>query len=413
MTDPLSAYIHRSWLVDSGGGLSEGVNKVAIYYWDTSGLSWVKATGGAVPGANVNVTNFPANYTVLQGTVPWSDNISQWGGAATSQGQKTMAASIPVSIASDQPDHYGVQQYLAPNGEVVAVPLYKLIGDVFTGASIDPNFWTTNLGTGGSANIASGQLTVSTGTTANNAVELTSVRTARFSGLAPNKLRIVVQLPDTGVANNVRHWGMWTATAGATFEMNGTTFQLVTRKDGVDSAIASGSFNGQYGTTFAPGTASHFYEIIYQPRQVVWLADNRIIHTLSASATPWSNDLNLPIHIGNVNSGGSTTNVSFSLRIATIARFGIPQIQPTKKYIHGAGTFLLKNTPGNLHSIVINSNTGTTIAVYDALSAVAGTEIALVNPNQITTLNYSQLPFSTGLTVVTTGATIDCTIVYE
>lgn len=33
---------------------------------------------------------------------PWTDNISQWGGAATTLGQKAMAASVPVVIASDQ-----------------------------------------------------------------------------------------------------------------------------------------------------------------------------------------------------------------------------------------------------------------------------------------------------------------------
>jgi len=40
--------------------------------------------------------------TVDQGTSPWVSNISQFGGSAVSLGQKLMAASIPVTIASDQ-----------------------------------------------------------------------------------------------------------------------------------------------------------------------------------------------------------------------------------------------------------------------------------------------------------------------
>jgi hypothetical protein len=41
--------------------------------------------------------------TVDQGTIPWADNISQWfGSTAPTVGQKLMASSIPVVIASDQ-----------------------------------------------------------------------------------------------------------------------------------------------------------------------------------------------------------------------------------------------------------------------------------------------------------------------
>lgn len=435
MTDPLSAYIHRTWLVDSDGALSENVNKVAIYYWDSNSLSWVKATGGAVPGANVNVTNFPATYTVLQGSTPWVENISQWGGVATSQGQKAMIGSLPVVVASDQStinthvigfdDHYGTQQYIAPNGEVVAVPLYKLVGDVFTGAAIDPNFWNVSLGTGGSANISLGQLTVDTGTTANNAVELTSVRRARFSGLAPNKERIVVQLPDTGVVNNLRHWGVGemgvgVLARGASFELNGLTFQLVLAKNSVQTTIASGSFNGQYGATFAPGLVSHFYEIIYQPRQVIWLADNKIIHTFSASAAPWTDDLNLPIHFGNVNSNGLAQSVTMALRIATIARFGIPQTQPTSAFLQRTTVDIsqnLKNTPGNLHGIVISNVVNNAVVTLYNNTTATGSVFWSSGPMSNNTFPFEipmdEIPFSVGLSVSLTGAAVSVLVKYE
>lgn len=39
---------------------------------------------------------------VTQGTTPWVDNIAQFGGTAVSLGQKVMASSMPVVIASDQ-----------------------------------------------------------------------------------------------------------------------------------------------------------------------------------------------------------------------------------------------------------------------------------------------------------------------
>lgn len=49
-------------------------------------------------------TTQPVSGTVsaTQGTTPWTDNISQWGGSATTLGQKVSASSVPVVIASDQ-----------------------------------------------------------------------------------------------------------------------------------------------------------------------------------------------------------------------------------------------------------------------------------------------------------------------
>lgn len=149
-------------------------------------------------------------------------------------------------------DHYGINQYFAPNGEVVAVPLYKLAGDSFGGDILDSAMWTASLGTGGTATTNTGELILSTGTTANNATSIVSVTTARFSGLAPNKIRIVVQLMDAGITNNVRRGGMFTATDGTFFELNETTFKLVRRKGSVDTAITNGFFNGQWGQLFRP-----------------------------------------------------------------------------------------------------------------------------------------------------------------
>jgi hypothetical protein len=83
-----------------------GTQNVNVTEWDTTTLGAPSAYGtspGAVNviGVNAFITNTPT-VTANQGTTPWSDNISQWGGASTSLGQKTMSASVPVVIASDQ-----------------------------------------------------------------------------------------------------------------------------------------------------------------------------------------------------------------------------------------------------------------------------------------------------------------------
>lgn len=53
------------------------------------GLSTGSNTIGAVNQGTANAT-------------PWNENISQWGGTGTTLGQKTMSASVPVVISSDQ-----------------------------------------------------------------------------------------------------------------------------------------------------------------------------------------------------------------------------------------------------------------------------------------------------------------------
>jgi hypothetical protein len=593
MTDPLSAYIHRSWLVDGDGAQSENVNKVAIYYWDTIGLSWTKATGGAIPGANVNVTNFPANYTVLQGTIPWSDNISQYGGVATSLGQKAMASSIPITLASDQStvstaggttlttdktlltktiltgaavdgsgfvnvgtttdggivinqniavdalsstttnlaggatftgpaipdlnytavqyaiksdqnctvyveqspdainwdisdafsfnaptgsgntvqlvasyyrirvtntstvastylrlqvikvpflpslprsldadghlsthvygsqDFRGIEHYNAPNGEFVSVPLYKLCGDSFGGDIIDPSMWTTTLGTGGTAVTTTGQLELSTGTTANNSTSVVSITTARFSGLAPNKVRIPLSIPDGGTVNNIRIWGMRTANDGAYFKLSGTTLDLITFLNGAETVRATnGAFNGQFGLTFNIGTSSHFYEVIWQPRQVVWLADNKIIHTFNAAVAPWSGTLHFPIYLENTNINGSTTNVVLQVRLAAAARFGIPQMEKKATFVSGiTAATIIKHDIGNFHDITISAIANNArIIFYDNIAA-SGKVLFDTGPMPANTtpisLSMGGAHYNIGLTVVISGASANVLAIWD
>jgi hypothetical protein len=315
-------------------------------------------------------------------------------------------------------DHYGTPQYFAPNGEAVAVPLYKLAGDSFGGDLLDPALWTASLGTGGTATTNTGELVLSTGTTADNVTSVTSVTTAFFSGLAPNKLRIVVQLGDSGVANNTRRGGMFTATDGAFFELSGTTFSLVRRKGGVDTPIRNGFLNGQWGSTFSPGTTSHFYEIIYQPRQIIWIADQKTLHVYNSAAAIWTNTMHLPIRMENFNSGGSTTNVSMSCRLATAARFGIGDME--KKGTFQSGTTaatVIKRQTGNLHDITISAvSNNSQIILYDntAASGKILFDTGAMPANTIPiSLTMGGVHFNVGLTLAITGADSNCLVIWS
>ena len=329
----------------------------------------------------------------------------------------------PESNSNGFKDHYGTQQYIAPNGELVTVPLYKLVGDAFFDSVIDPLLWTTSAGTGGSVAASGGQLIMQTGTTANNVTSVSSAHIARFSGLAPNKCRIPLQCPDGGTINNTRQWGVATIADGAYFDFTGTTLSCYTIKGGVATLRASSGsatvpFNGQFGTSFTMGTSSHFFEIVYQPRQVIWLADNKIIHTLNAAASTWTDTLHLPLRFVNFNTGGSTTNVTMQVRLGAIARFGIPQTQTDGYYQQGLTAGVqLKYGPGNLLGFTASGVTnGAIITLYDGTST-AGKIIdstgAMGPQTQPLPIPEYGEAFNDGLFLTITGASANAKVSFD
>ena len=81
------------------------------------------------------------------------------------------------------------------------------------------------------------------------------------------------------------------------------------------------------------------------------------------------------------------------------------------KYIAGAATTICKYGAGDFHRIVNNDNAGSCI-IYDNVAG-AGTIIASIDLTKVLGSIEINAPFSTGLTIVTTGATAKVTMVYE
>jgi len=105
--NPAEDYAQGSTTSGQNGVLTQGaVTTAAPTYTtgQTSPLSLNASGGLRVDGSGVTQ---PVSGTVTanQGTAnatPWNENIAQWGGTATSLGQKVSASSVPVVIASDQ-----------------------------------------------------------------------------------------------------------------------------------------------------------------------------------------------------------------------------------------------------------------------------------------------------------------------
>jgi len=105
-------------------------------------------------------------------------------------------------------DLNGIQSFNTPTGEQRTISPVRLIGADFEGYTIDPSFWiAASAGAGASVSQAGGTLTLVNGTGAAGTVTCYSVRRARYVGGISNRYRGVIQLGDTGTANNTRRWG--------------------------------------------------------------------------------------------------------------------------------------------------------------------------------------------------------------
>lgn len=139
---------------------SEGVQYTATLVWNTGTLQWEKATGGAVPGTNVTVTNFPATYPVtgtfwqatqpvsISGTVPVSGTITANQGTSPWVGtdNDAMASGTITAIDSIVPAPAGGGQMVSgasTAGSIIAIAIPG--GKSGWAVGVAGGTWTTTL----------------------------------------------------------------------------------------------------------------------------------------------------------------------------------------------------------------------------------------------------------------------------
>lgn len=306
----------------------------------------------------------------------------------------------------------GTRAEVEPLGSLKTVSPVRLVGTSF-GAVEDANFWTKTV-TGSGAVTFDGQATVSTGATADSTAKLVSVRKGRYVPGATNQFRAVARLSTVAEADNIRRFGAYDTNDGFFFQVDGTTFGVGSRKGASDTIVSSGSFNGNYGASVTMDTTIKRLVITYTNVSAKFYVNDILLHTISASTTTSTNTLTLAITMENINSNGNTTDNSFQVRFACIMRLGELLTESIYKYLTtGAGTVVCKYGAGVIHNMIIQDGAaGSSIGIYDALSAVNPILIfntaSIASPQSIT----FNCPFSTGLTVVITG-TVSTVIIYE
>lgn len=310
-----------------------------------------------------------------------------------------------------------------PNQELLISPRYRLVGSQFEGATLDTNFWTTSVSTGTVA-LSGSNVTITSGTANGHYARLYSNRRARFVSGATNKFRCHMRLGDTGTANVKRRWGiaygaaMPTITDGAYFELDGTTFSVVTLKTGGEARVSSGSFNGQYGYTYAVTTSNTTWEILYGNGNVQFIVNGILLHKVTASAATWSDTMHFHVWMDVSNSGASAT-VSFYTRTAHIATLGNMLTQPTSYYFASGTTagVNLKLGPGNIHTVIVNNVANNAVITLSDSTTAATPAIWVHTAGAASTaayaLDFQGAPFYTGLRLTVASFNASVTVIYE
>jgi hypothetical protein len=390
------------------------------YYYSKGGQSWTTQAVNSYVRVIITVAN-PAEQTTsyfrLQTALcPIVEALPR---ALDDEGYLKTCANL-------HSEHFDKEVIVTPMNALKVANSVRLSGTTFVGTTVDPNFWVSALGVGGSAAQAAGEMTLGTGTTANNQTSITSSRIARYMGSAPNTYRSVIRIPawTTGSAGHTctAQWGAFDDLDGFYFEAVQTnpavtpTLQLRSRKtvggNTVDAAAIT-VFNGDLGASYILDNNVHTYEIFWTNSSVWYFIDGMLLHKTNSAIATLTATLSLKVSSLVKNGGGNTFNNTLVIRVSTISRLGA--LQTSTQYFHGttAATNRLKYGPGILHKIIVGNSAGTLITVVDNFTGSTPV-ISVINSPQSDApfiLDFD-LAFNTGLSIISTG-TWDYTVVYE
>jgi len=341
-----------------------------------------------------------------------------------------IAVPLPSSLSSDRrlqvettiTGRINTERYswINPTNEQATSPVYRMVGTTFDGTTLDTNFWTDGSLLDGSIVQTGSDIKLHTdavaGGTPASSAKYTSVRKARFVAGSAMLFAGGFNFKTAYTANNIRRVGVYTTQAtinspvdGFYFELSNASFSVNSRANsGIVSSIASGSFNGELGVSWAPTTDTYYnLTIEYTPLAIFFYVNNQLLHKKQGAQQSYY--MTLPITIECLNTSG-TTDVSFETVGMYIARQGELITNPQYKYLGSNTTSVLKYGAGILLRIVSVENAGT-ITIYDN-TAASGTQICVIDSSKVYGSMEFQAPFSNGLTVVT-ASNARVTVIYE
>ena len=235
-----------------------------------------------------------------------------------------MSRSFAQEIWNPKMGTAGAYAHVSHFGVLKTGGAINIIEGNFPGSSINSTMWSDEAENSATVTVGQGVASMQCGTNSAGSCKVKSVRKGIFRAGQVTTFQSGVYA-GTGIADNIRRWGVMDDDEqnGLFFELNGTTFRVVARAGGNDTAVAAASFN--IDTGFTPGASNNTYRIFYSAGRAVFCAaaqgNLRPLHAMVDSNYPLVETLDLGIYYENTNSG-NTTNKEMRIRGSSISVLG-------------------------------------------------------------------------------------------
>lgn len=300
--------------------------------------------------------------------------------------------------------------------DLYTVQRTSLIADNFRqSGGLDLVTWNRVVTGTGTAIITSGRLQFQTGVTANSTAQVTSFQRGRFMSGSHQIFRVGAKIPDAGVVNCKRRFGVFDNNNGYFYELDGTILYAVSRRSGVDTRVASSSWNVITTFVLSAAGSSHRFELNYFGNTCIFVINGDVHHIMSGEVggLPRTAEINFPNRFELINFGGNIVDNALTITGTSQQRYGPDQASPRFINLVGAQSILIKADAGALRRVIVNSGSGTNTAVFYDNTAASGTTIATIDVNKNQGSIEFGTNFSNGLFVVTTGAGTDVTVIFD
>jgi hypothetical protein len=286
---------------------------------------------------------------------------------------------------------------IAPTGAFETAELIRLIGGNFESGALPTVTWETAVTGSGTVTAVTGELIMSTGVTANSIAEVQSANRAEFTTATFNKAHLAFQMDNFTNADVIREFGMFDPVTpivsgdGVFFRNDGGTFSVVRRKGGADVAeVFVADFNG--GNMFTEDNNIHIYELVYNAGVILFMQDRKILHRMTSLDTVAYETTHLTLGARIENENGNTVDNTLESRGFSCSRIGTSSAAPDSITLNTPSTGLLKNSPGELASVIINDSgaAGATLELYDDVAAVGTPIVSLDLTAGLVALEYNR-----------------------
>lgn len=306
---------------------------------------------------------------------------------------------------------------VAPNGTLNVGDLIRLVGGNFiSGRSLLAHIWTESFTGSGSTSTVDGELIISTGVVADSTAMVESFDTARFITATFNLTHQAIGNMGWDNTDVDRIWGAIdnNLTNGVGFRNNAGAISVVRYKNSVlTEEVLEASFNGN--AAFIKSDSLKIYEIFYNAGTIFFEQNGNLIHKMQStdSAAFGTPHLKIGHIVKNIN--GNIVDNKMTTRGSSISRIGSSSAVPRSFVIEAVGTYLIKNTPGKLHKIIVTQKgAGTsTIEVYNNIIAAAPKLISDISTANVQGDLAINVEFDDALTVVVSGTNIGLTVTYD